>query len=67
MNLLRYFKKNSCDGGLPNPIGLLSTRMPSQAIICANREIQAQSGATVSTGVYMIGTVAYMNKNTMIL
>ena len=27
------------DGGLPNPIVLLSTRIPSQAIVGANREV----------------------------
>ena len=35
------------DGGLPNPIGLLSTHIPSQAIVRANRKVQAQSGAIV--------------------
>ena len=33
MNQLRYFKKKSHDGGLPNPIGLLSTHILSQVIV----------------------------------
>ena len=56
MNLLRYFKKKSHDGSLSNPFGLLSTRIPSQAIVCANREVQAQSMQLSSTGVHIIGS-----------
>ena len=40
-------KKKLCVGGLLNPIGLLSTRIPSQAIVRANRKVKAQSGANV--------------------
>ena len=40
----RYFKEKSCDANL---IGLVSTRVPSQAIVCANCKVQLQSGAIV--------------------
>ena len=41
--ILRYFKRNSGDGGLLNPTGPLSVFRPSQAILCAAKnEVQAQ-------------------------
>ena len=40
--LLRYFKRNSRDSGLLNPTGPLPI-VPSQAILCAKSQIQAQS------------------------
>ena len=66
MNLLRLLKKKSRNGSLPNPIGLLSTCIPSQPIICANCKVQAQSSTIVQhRGSYIVihRYVANMNKN----
>ena len=41
--LVRYFKQNSRDGGLLNPTGPLPVSVPSQAILRAKSEGQAQS------------------------
>ena len=41
MDLLRYFKRKSLDGGLPNPTGPLSCHIPSAAIVCVNCLVQA--------------------------
>ena len=41
MDLLRYFKKKSLDGGLPNPTGSLSCHIPSAVIVHVNRLVQA--------------------------
>ena len=44
MDLLRYFKKKIADGGLPNPIGLLSTghcmcKLQSSGSVLHNRPV----------------------------
>ena len=41
MALYKYFEKAPSTSGLPNPNGPLLDRMPSEAILAANRE---QSG-----------------------
>ena len=41
--LLRYFKRNSWDGSLLNPTGLLATRIPSHANLPAKTEVQGKS------------------------
>ena len=37
MSLFKYFKK---EGDLPNPNGHLSKKMPSSAIVAANKEVK---------------------------
>ena len=56
MNLLRYFKKKLRDGDLPNPIGLLSTRIPSRPSYAQTVKLRLKLVQLSSTRAHIIGS-----------